>query len=186
MVNYVLAFDPGRSTGIALLSYEDDSPARLVKAWQFSGGASRLTEWVEAYFLGGVAWFFPDLGYIEPAVIAEKYVPLPGRGFSHTLDSTYPLVCEGALIALGVMPEYDKVVKVWQRASAQYRQGGPTTAEKRKRSKQFLRDIGMYVTGKGLGAPDNEDAVSAILHALTYITTVVKHRPTFETYYEKD
>ena len=31
MVNYVLAFDPGRSTGIALLSYEDDSPARLGK-----------------------------------------------------------------------------------------------------------------------------------------------------------
>ena len=29
--NYVLAFDPGKSSGIALLSYSETEPARLVR-----------------------------------------------------------------------------------------------------------------------------------------------------------
>lgn len=34
MTKYVLSIDPGISTGIALLSYEEDSPAELVEVWK--------------------------------------------------------------------------------------------------------------------------------------------------------
>lgn len=176
---HLLAFDPGRSTGVALGRYTDTEPYTLVKAWQFTGGATGLIAWLDDHFDTG---YSPDPNF---TVISEKFVPVAGGGFAQSLDSTYPLVCEGVLIAYGLMPEYDKVEKVWQRASQQYRQGGSTKAEKRKKSKQFLRDNGLYVYGKQLGAPDNEDAVSAILHSLTYMTTTLRHKPTFEAYYRK-
>lgn len=181
---YLLAFDPGRSNGIALGYYDDKTPYRVVKAWQFGGGASALSEWITDRFDGNV-FRWDGNNSATPTIIAEKFVPVAGGGFAQSLDSTYPLVCEGVLIAYGLMPEYDKVEKVWQRASQQYRQGGSTKAEKRKKSKQFLRDNGLYVYGKQLGAPDNEDAVSAILHSLTYMTTTLRHKPTFEAYYRK-
>lgn len=34
MTNYVLSIDCGVSTGVALVSYEDDSPAQLVEIWK--------------------------------------------------------------------------------------------------------------------------------------------------------
>lgn len=45
MTEYVLSIDPGVSTGISLLSFEDDSPAELVQGWQFTGGVAALKEW---------------------------------------------------------------------------------------------------------------------------------------------
>ena len=42
--NYVLAFDPGKSSGVALLSYSETEPARLVKAWQFGNGVQGLID----------------------------------------------------------------------------------------------------------------------------------------------
>ncbi|USH44515.1 RuvC-like resolvase [Microbacterium phage Cassita] len=42
---FVLSIDPGVSTGIALLSFEEDSPAELVQGWQFTGGVAALKDW---------------------------------------------------------------------------------------------------------------------------------------------
>ena len=39
---YVLACDPGKSSGIALLAYNETEPVRLVKAWQFGNGVQGL------------------------------------------------------------------------------------------------------------------------------------------------
>jgi hypothetical protein len=46
LTNYLLSIDPGWSTGVALLKYYNDTPATLVKAWQFSGGLMGLREWM--------------------------------------------------------------------------------------------------------------------------------------------
>lgn len=174
-MTYLLAFDPGKSTGVALGSYSDTEPYRLVEAWQFGNGVDGLLDWIDNHDHVHV-----DL---EPIVICEKFVPIPGGGFSQGLDSTLPLVCEGVLIGLRFMPPYTPDEKRWQRASAQYRQGGKDRAEKRKLSRAFLKKHGMYFTGKQLDAPDSEDAMSATLHALNYMTHVLKHKPTWDAYY---
>lgn len=52
MTEYVLSIDPGVSTGIALLSFEEDSPAKLVYGTQFTGGVSGLNDWLGAHWDG--------------------------------------------------------------------------------------------------------------------------------------
>lgn len=182
--NYVLAFDPGKSSGIALLSYSETEPARLVKAWQFGNGVQGLLDWLENYYPNS-GWLLP-FWLSEVVVVSEKFTPLQGKGFAQTLDSTLPLVCEGVLIAYGIMPVYDSKEKRWQRPSLMYRHGGSTLAEKKKRSRAFLKKNGLYVLPKELGTPDNNDAISAILHGLNYITHTLNHRPTWDAYYETE
>ena len=182
--NYVLAFDPGKSSGVALLAYNETEPVRLVKAWQFGNGVQGLLDWLENYYPNS-GWLLPFWAS-EVVVVSEKFTPLQGKGFAQTLDSTLPLVCEGVLIAYGVMPVYDSKEKRWQRPSLMYRHGGSTLAEKKKRSRAFLKKNGLYVLPKELGTPDNNDAISAILHGLNYITHTLNHRSTWDAYYETE
>ncbi|QOC59380.1 RuvC-like resolvase [Microbacterium phage Lifes] len=61
MTEYVLSIDPGVSTGIALLSFEEDSPAELVQGWQFTGGVAALKQWREEHWRD--AYFDSEWGY---------------------------------------------------------------------------------------------------------------------------
>ena len=200
----MLACDPGKSSGIALLAYNETEPAKLVKAWQFDNGVQGLIDWLDVHRLWDYdcgygsheqIWILPmtahpsSSGYVRDSqltVISEKFTPLQGKGFAQTLDSTLPLVCEGVLIAYGIMPVYESKEKRWQRPSLMYRHGGSTLAEKKKRSRAFLKKNGLYVLPKELGTPDNNDAISAILHGLNYITHTLNHRPTWDAYYETE
>lgn len=192
----MLAFDTGKSSGVALLSYSETEPARLVKAWQFDNGVQGLIDWIEDYSTTATGgWYLPRLPNSETrsvfrsseiTTISEKFTPLQGKGFAQTLDSTLPLVCEGVLIAYGIMPVYDSKEKRWQRPSLMYRHGGSTLAEKKKRSRAFLKKNGLYVLPKELGTQDNNDAISAILHGLNYITHTLNHRSTWDAYYETE
>lgn len=218
---YVLSFDPGKSSGVALGRYSDTEPYTLVKAWQFRGGTAGLSRWLQDNWTaetwdhyydepsspGLYGWKFgvqdrleteggervntdwkdgdPDDDYFiygegNLTVISEKYVPVPGGGFSQGLDSTLPLVCEGVLIGRGVMPHYSPDEKRWQRPNSMYLYGGANKSEKRKRAKQFLKATGNYVLPRELGEPDNEDAVSAILHGISYTAKVAKNKATYE------
>lgn len=47
MTPYLLSIDPGVSTGVALLAYEDNSAPELVQAWQFTGGMTGLLAWIQ-------------------------------------------------------------------------------------------------------------------------------------------
>ena len=190
---YVLAFDPGKSSGVALLAYNETEPVRLVKAWQFGNGVQGLLDWLENHYpnSGWLLPYSPDseaerlFWSSEVVVVSEKFTPLQGKGFAQTLDSTLPLVCEGVLIAYWIMPVYDSKEKRWQRPNTMYMYGGSTLAEKKKRAREFLKKHGLYVTGKELGAPDNNDAVSAILHGIAYVVKTLEHRPTWDAYFEE-
>ena len=200
----MLACDPGKSSGIALLAYNETEPVRLVKAWQFGNGVQGLLDWLDVHRLWDYdcgygsheqIWILPmtarpsSSGYVRDSqltVISEKFTPLQGKGFAQTLDSTLPLVCEGVLIAYGIMPVYDSKEKRWQRPNTMYMYGGSTLAEKKKRAREFLKKHGLYVTGKELGAPDNNDAVSAILHGIAYVVKTLEHRKTWDAYYETE
>jgi len=183
-MQYVLSIDPGKSSGIALGKYSDTEPYQLVKAWQFQGGVVGLIDFF-MYKCPELSEVGPWCEYIEGTVIqsfdlivTEKFVPIAGKGFSQTLDSVEPLRGEGALIALGVMPDYPD--PTWRRANEQYLFNAPSKAKKRSLLKEFLKDTGNYVYGKQLGQPDNEDAVSAIAHAISYLTRVENHKPTYD------
>ena len=190
---YVLSYDLGKSSGVALLAYNETEPVRLVKAWQFGNGVQGLLDWLENHYpnSGWLLPYSPDseaerlFWSSEVVVVSEKFTPLQGKGFAQTLDSTLPLVCEGVLIAYWIMPVYDSKEKRWQRPNTMYMYGGSTLAEKKKRAREFLKKHGLYVTGKELGAPDNNDAVSAILHGIAYVVKTLEHRKTWNAYFEE-
>ena len=169
MIEYVLSLDPGKSSGAAVLGY-DDSSVWLVDGFQVSPGVNAFRDLV-TYLQnvpGGVTW------------ISEKFSPRPDAGFGQGLDSTLPLVCEGVLIDRDLLPEYTPRQKRWRAPIMQYVVGGSSKAQKKSRLHRFLKDSGFYVTGKMVGQPDADDARSAIGHGLAYLAREVKHKPTFD------
>lgn len=219
MTNYVLSIDPGLSTGIALLSYEEDSPAELVEGWQFGSGVAGLLGWLKEHYRAGwydSEWgneyaprinpsgrfggglyledeidtdvYDPDTdGYVEVirnpkqvTVITEKFTARNTRGFSYTTASLEPLRCEGALIALGLMPDYTAAEKRYRDPSLQYFSGGSGKAERKKHQHAFLKANGFYRTGKDFGTADADDYRSAAAHGIAYIARELKHKPTFD------
>lgn len=181
MTEYVLSIDPGISTGIALLSYEEDRPAELVEGWQFTGGVVTLVNWVEGHlFHEDEALIVSDILIPWGSIIAEKFTARNTRGFSYTTASLEPLRGEGALIALGLMPDYTASEKRWRDPKYQYLVGGKDKADKKKRMHAFLKDNGFYRTGRDLGSPDADDFRSAVAHGIFYIARELKHRPTWD------
>lgn len=181
MTEYVLSIDCGVSTGIALLSFEEDSPAELVQGWQFTGGVAGLLDWYRAnledgYYSEAVGWLFYD----DVEVVTEKFTARNTRGFSYTTASLEPLRGEGALIALGLMPDYTLAEKRWRDPGLQYFSGGSGKAERKKRQHAFLKANGFYRTGKDFGTADADDFRSACAHGVNYIARELKHRPTWE------
>lgn len=192
---FVLSIDPGVSTGIALLSFDEDSPAQLVEGWQFTGGVRALLDWytqnvtnvvdlgvhVGANFdPSPVSWWLRDTCEEDTTVISEKFTARNTRGFSYTTASLEPLRGEGVLIALGLMPDYTAAEKRWRDPKYQYLVGGKDKADKKKRMHAFLKDNGFYRTGRDLGSPDADDFRSACAHGIVYVARELKHRPTFD------
>lgn len=218
MTEYVLSIDPGVSTGIALLSFEEDSPAELVYGTQFSEGVAGLISWLDGHWDGrywddyndqpNTRGFYPwEMGVNEAlnvdgyteydfesenaddwetevpgntVVIVEKFTARNTKGFSYTTASLEPLRGEGAMIALGLMPDYTLSEKRWRDPSLQYFAGGTGKAERKKRQHAFLKDNGFYRTGKDFGTADADDFRSSAAHAISYIARGLKHRPTWD------
>lgn len=163
--------DPGRSTGIVWGSYSDTQPWTREGFAQIPDGVAGVVKWVsENKWSRKYEWG------------SEKFIPLSGNEFSHTLGSVEPLRVEGALIALGLLPaEYP--APQWQRADQQYFCGGDNVREKRKRSKAWLKEHGLYLTGRSVGQKDAEDVISATLHALSWAR---KHHEPSQRFYFPD
>lgn len=184
-LKHVLSIDPGKSSGLALGSYSDTQPYTLVKCWQVSGGPEGLHDWLERHrfdddVAGGLS-FARSLGNwyagIEMEVCYEKFTPLQNKGFAQTLDSTTPLVCEGVLMSLGIVPWYPGGNP--QRPNEMYRYGGKDKKEKLKLARKFLKDHDMLPTGKTVGQKDAHDSISAILHGIAFLVKQ-KHGPTMK------
>lgn len=184
-MSYLLSIDPGKSTGITLWEYGDHVAARRILAWQFGHGLNGVLRWIRDNWESNedfACWEFNrkynSIGVLQDRglvvypdsmnVIAEKFVPLSGGGFSQTLDSVEPLRIEGALIALGIALDYTPGSEVWPRASGQYWMPGKDTKAKRKAQKEWLKEHGLYLIGKDVNAPDAEDAISSTFHAVQW------------------
>lgn len=199
--NYILPIDPGLSSGVALIGYNDER-VWLEEAWQFGGGVKGLIDWnwehTYDYIEGPTSFVINppwnidtrhdfgddfDFNWTEDptlTIITEKFTARNTQGFSYRTDALEPLRCEGALIALGLMPDYTVAEKRWRDPSVQYLVGGNGKADKKKRQHKFLKDSGFYRTGKDLGTPDADDFRSAAAHGLAYLARELKHKPTFE------
>lgn len=155
--------DPGKSTGVALFEYGEERPAELVKAWQFDGGLSG--------FLGWWRWLCEPDWHTFMLAGSEKFTPLQNKGFSLTQDSVEPLRIEGAMVALGIVPEYTPDSPLWQRPSEMYWVPGRNAAEKRKNQVAWIKERfpELHLTGKDVGAPDADDARSALWHGMVYL-----------------
>ena len=166
---FILSIDPGKSTGVAYGLVYLDMPYRLEEAWQFGGGLDGLLDAIPGPLSG-----------VIPArhTICEKFQPISHANYSLTTDSVEPLRCEGALIALGIMADFPG--PTWRKPADQYFVGGKTLPEKKKRSRKFLKDTGNYRLPKQLGAPDNNDAISATLHGINYAIKVLESKATFD------
>lgn len=184
--NYILSIDPGKSSACVLLAY-NDREVWLEKAWQFGGGVSGLVSWLDDHI--GNTSHGKELGpgenetppwsvflELECATITEKFTARNTQGFSYTTDSLEPLRGEGALIALGLMPDYTPNEKRWRDPKLQYLVGGKDKADKKKRLHRFLKESGFYVAPSAVDSPDADDVRSALGHALAYLQREVKHR----------
>lgn len=181
MTKYILSIDPGVSTGIALIGYAPDSYPTLEGAWQFTGGAEALKQWVLVHFQGpSWGWNFGGRPHLPVTVTAEKFTARNTRGFAYTTASLEPLRGEGVLIALDLMPDYIPKKKRWTDPRLQYLVGGKDLADKKKRQHAFLKANGFYKTGKDFGTPDADDFRSAAAHGIAYLARELHHKPTFE------
>lgn len=169
----LVAFDPGKSSGIAQATLHPDGELEWNNTWQVTGGVVGFTRFLKEWDR-----------ILRGTLISEKFIPFGIKGANFTVDSLEPLRGEGALIALGFMPDWDKDEPRWQIASKQYMYGGKTKVEKRKLAKEFLKKHGWYLTGKDVGQSDAEDAISARLHTIYYIAHTLRHKPFWDRYFE--
>lgn len=165
MSKYLLSIDPGLSSGLALLKYDDDTEPELGAAWQFGGGAEPLNDWIVDQ------WPLIEYSSQSVAVIAEKFNARNTGSFSYTTSSLEPLRCEGVLVAHGLPDTYVQPPQ-------QYFAGGKGKADKKKRQHAALKDMGYYVTGTMVDSADADDVRSAISHGLAYLSRT-GHRPTY-------
>lgn len=182
MTDYLLSIDPGLSTGVSLISYEEGKAPKLEAGWQFGGGAASLIDWYYQEEKGwGIAQPISNLGGATHYItIAEKFTARNTKGFSYTTASLEALRGEGVLLALDLMPDYSVKEKRWRDPGLQYLVGGDTLADKKKRQHKFLKDSGFYRTGKDFGTPDADDFRSSCSHALSFLARERRHRPTFD------
>lgn len=190
---FVLSLDTGISSGVALLEYGDDLPATLTQAWQFTGGVKGLSEWFfettvgNSYSRDSSRWDIDLANGVSlqsqygDQIICERFTARAQTGFSYTTASLEPLECQGFLKAHGLMP-FDMTDPRWRDPKYMYFAGGKDKADKKKRMHAWLKGHGFYVTGKLLGAPDADDARSAIAHAIAYLRGI-EHGPTLEEYF---
>jgi len=213
-MKYLLSIDPGKSTGVALFSYDDDSHADLVRAWQFAGGLSGFLRWWRDHtyeYHDGAEVFIPNVGDLPNAniypgisgqpeignaamgwwphmdIVAEKFTPLQNKGFSLTLDSVEPLRIEGAMVAMGLLPDYDYDTRSsWQRPNQMYWVPGKNATEKRRNQVAWVKERfpELHLTGKNVNAPDADDARSALWHGMVWLRK--HHKPSAERWFGSD
>lgn len=160
----IVAIDPGESSAYAAIKYGDSHAPSLIDFAQVVGG-------VEG-FLGLVSELegkYPSGG--DTAWACEKFSPRPGSsaGFSQSLKTSLPLVCEGVLIGRGHLPVYTKGSDKWLQPSLQYFLPGKTLSEKKTKRRIWLAENGFKVMPKDVGQPDADDVRSAISHGIAWL-----------------
>lgn len=171
MSSTLLAVDGGESTGLAMFQFSETKPAELIRYAQVEDGIAGFKRWLDNY-----DW--PRVDF----VVQEAFTPLQNSGFSLTRKSVTPLLIEGALVMAGLIQPYEAKSPQHQRPAEMYFTGGRDLADKKKRAHKWLKEHGLYVTGKDVGCKDANDVRSALLHGVVWFRKQ-KHRATIERWF---
>lgn len=163
----ITAIDPGVSTGMVVAEFWLDKPLHILERRQFIGHP----DYAELKKIGGL-------------LVCERFVPLSNEGFSHTAETIEPVRIEAALMQHGLMPT-DYTDKRWQRAACQLIVGKRGYPTRKQANDAFLREQGLWSTGKTVGQPDANDANSAMKHLVYYVKNTLVHHPTIQAYWPK-
>lgn len=188
----LISLDPGFSTGLCVGTYSDDTPFELTHAFQIEGGVEGFLKRVSTFengygdFLVAIkdstgSFAGETVGEeTELTVLVEKFNARgsANAGFSYTTASLEPLRVEGAILALGIKPQ-------WVQPAQQYFLGGKDKAEKKKRQHKWMKDSGYFISPKSVGAKDADDARSALAHCISYLRRQ-KHKPTLDLFREEE
>jgi len=149
-MTYILSFDPGQSTGIALGLYSEKDPYEVLQVWQTQNGLSGVLEWLGEHY-------GPD----HEQVVSESFI-LRKTPFMPDVE---PLRIEGALTVF-----YPNIV--WQPPSDKHHV--PDTILKEHRLWQTGKPLG-HVDGR-----DANDAIIhgiTFLKKLGHVPTIKKYWP---------
>lgn len=191
----LISIDPGLSSGVIAGTYSDEEPFRVTHAFQIEGGVEGFLESVwhfegasEIYYGNHKFLQFPEGDPIQltpeswtgrAQFIVEKFTArsVSAGGFSYRTRDLEPLRVEGAILALGIEPQ-------WMNPAQQYILGGKSLQEKLKNRNAWLKEhaeLGYYLTGKSVGQGDANDARSALSHCISWLRRN-KHQPTLELF----
>jgi hypothetical protein len=169
-INYVMAIDPGRATGVAIARYSIEMPMEVIFTGIIRGGTYGFAEWLHNTHDGKViiendcSFNFPEnyeeLDY-HMDVVCESF-KIRGGNFIPDLE---PLRIEGI-----VMDHFGSIVQ-WH-----------TPADKAMVSDDFLKEHDLWLTGKDVDHEDARDANDAMLHLFVHAMRI-RHIPTLETYW---
>jgi hypothetical protein len=165
-LTYLVSIDPGESTGITSWGYSEAEPATRIYAAQITGGLQGFLDFFR------YENFFFDFDF--PDVIVSEQFTLLNHDYVANVE---PVRIEGAMVALRMNP-------VWQPPAVMYFCGGATKAARKKASQDFLKKNDLWLTGKDVGQPDANDAISSTLHALAYFRSI-RHMPTLKKYWSE-
>lgn len=169
-INYVMAVDPGRATGVAIGRYSVSMPVEVIYTGIIPGGTLGFCEWLHDTQDGkyvvenDCSYNFPDhWGDLEWHLdyVCETFKP---RGGNFAPDSE-PLRIEGVM-----MDHFGNNV-IWH-----------TPADKSLIGDDFLKEHQLWVTGKEVGHTDGRDANDAIIHLFVHMMRQ-RHLPTLEAYW---
>lgn len=172
----LVAIDPGESSAFAVIEYGVRERPTLLRYAQVTGGVEGFLELIKPLEV-------THSPGEEATWICEKFSPRPGSatGFSQSLKTSLPLVCEGVLIGRGLMPVYSKGSDRWMSPALQYILPGKTLAEKKKKRRIWLAENGFKVMPKDVGQPDCDDVRSAISHGIAWLRRQ-RHTPTLSLF----
>ena len=171
-VNYILAIDPGRATGVAIGRYTLVDPVEIIYTGIIPGGAVGFAEWlyntndVKSIVENDCSYGFPEEydgldWHID--VACEVFKP---RGGNFAPDSE-------ALRIEGIMIDHFGNIINWHSPS-----------EKSLVNDSFLKEHDLWVTGKDVDHTDGRDANDALIHVFVYMMRN-RHIPTLEAYWKK-
>jgi hypothetical protein len=169
-VDYYMAIDPGKATGVAIGRVTDERAMDVIYTAIIPGGAKGLIDWLELTRDGKniteldcMAYFPNEYDNIDYHldVICETF-QLRGGRFAPDLE---PLRIEGVL-----MDRFGSVVH-WQSPS-----------DKTLVGDGFLKEHDLWLTGRDVDHEDGRDANDALLHLFAF-SMKQRHMPTLEAYW---
>ena len=148
----VVAIDPGQETGVVSAVYiPEESRVSVLAREQIVGGYPGLRGALEEYEI----W--------ADHAVCEKFSPLP-TARAYRLAELEPIRIEGA-----VEDRFGPQRVTFQRTSALTIAGSHgNPAANKKAADDYLRDCGLWTTGKVVGRRDANDVNAAMKHLVAY------------------